>query len=196
MFPTDSFFPDLDHVLNTFNDADRPRLRKMVDELERIAERVPGVAEKCYAYQARLYARLQEYEQALAAVDRAIAFAPLDRDLVILRGDIYREAQEFSKAMLDYSRVLEQDPQAVTARIHRAEMLLAAGNPAQALQDINDALKHEPRSLRLLYRRGLVLTELRRIKEACNDFRQVVQLSPESELRKKAEQRLRELGEA
>ncbi|MCS6910995.1 MAG: hypothetical protein NZM11_10585 [Anaerolineales bacterium] len=98
--------------------------------------------------------------------------------------------------MLDYSRVLEQDPQAVTAHIHRAERLLAAGNPAQALQDINDALKHEPRSLRLLYRRGLVLAELRCIKDAHNDFRQVVKLSPESDLRRKAEQRLRELGEA
>ncbi len=196
MLPTDSFFTDLDQTLTAFTDADRPRLRKMVEELGRMAERVPSVAEKCYAYQARLYARLQEYEQALAAVDRAIAFAPFDRDLVILRGDIHREAEEFSKAMLDYSHVLEQDSQAVTARIHRADMLLAAGKPAQALQDINDALKHEPRSLRLLYRRGLVLADLRRIAEACADFRQVARLSPESELRKKAEQRLRELGEA
>lgn len=196
MLPTDSFFTDLDIVLNTFTDADRPRLRKMTEELDRMAERVPGVAERCYAYQARLYARLQEYEQALAAVDRAIAFAPLDHALVILRGDIHREAEEYSKAMLDYSLVLEQDPQAVTARIHRADMLLAAGSPIQALQDINDALKHEPRSLRLLYRRGLVLADLRRIKDACADFRQVVLLSPEAGLRKKAEQRLRELGEA
>jgi hypothetical protein len=74
-------------------------------------------------------------------------------------------------------------------------MLHAVGDPARALEDINDALKHEPRSLRLLYRRGLILVDLRRSQEASADFRLVAQLSPDLDLKKKAEQRLRELGE-
>jgi tetratricopeptide (TPR) repeat protein len=195
MLPTDAFFSDLEQTIQNFAEADRPRLRKLITELENIANRVPRVAERCYAYQARLFAKLQEYEQALAAVERAVQLAPMDNHLVILRGDIYREAEEFSKALQNYSKVVEEHPEAVTARIRRSDIHQAAGDYEHALADINEALKHEPRSLRLIYRRGLILVNLRRWQEALADFRTVRQLSPEPELKKKAEQRLRELGE-
>jgi len=149
MLPTDTFFADVEQVIAEFAEADRPRARKMAEELEHIAERVPRVADRCYTYQARLYAMLQEYEQALAALDRAVQLAPLDEQLIILRGDIHRQMAEFSQALQDYTAVLEHHPEAVTARVRRAEVLYAAGDYARALQDINDALKHEPRSLRL-----------------------------------------------
>lgn len=196
MLPSEDFFKDLEKVLAEFSDAERQRLRHMVNELDLMASRLPTVAEKCYAYQARLLAKLQEYPQALAAIDRAIALAPLDSQLIILRGDIYQEAQEYSRALRDYTEVLEANPEAVTARIRRADILMQTGDPAKALLDINEALKLEPRSVRLLYRRGLLLVEFRRVREAILDFKQVVQLSPDVDLRKKAEQRLRELGEA
>lgn len=196
MQPSDDFFHDLDKVLADFSEADQQRSRQMVNELDLMAHRLPAQAEKCYEYQARLLAKLQEYPQALAAIDRAIALAPLDSHLVMLRGDIHKEAEEYSRALLDYAEVLEANPEAVTARIRRADILMHTGDPVQALKDINDALKLEPRSVRLLYRRGLLLVELRRVPEAIVDFRQVAQLSPASDLRKKAGQRLRELGEA
>lgn len=195
MIPTDIFFADVEKVIAGFTEADRPRLRKLVEELERIAGEVPRVSDRCYAYQARLYTKLQEYEQALIAVDRALALMPLDESLLILRGDIHRQAQEFSKALHDYTQVLENNPEAVTARMRRAEMRQISGDYAAALQDINDALKLEPRSLRLLYRRGLILVDLRRAPEAAQDFKTVAQLSPDKDLKRKAEARLRELGE-
>ena len=196
MLPTDIFFTDIEKVIAEFSDADRPRLRKMIEELDRIAERVPRTADRCYTYQARLYAKLQEYELALAAVEKARQLMPLDDNLVLLRGDIHRQAQEYSQALQDYSDVLAEHPEAVTARMRRAEMLHANGEHAQALEDINAALKHEPRSLRLLYRRALILIDLRRAVEAIADLKNVARLSPESDLKKKAEQRLRELGES
>ena len=195
MLPTDVFFADVEQVIAGVTAADRPRLRHLVDELARIAERVPRVADRCLVYQARLYAQLQEFEQALTALDQARQLAPLDDQLTILRGDIHRQMREFSQALQDYTSVLEAHPEAVTARIHRAEMLHATGDLEGALRDINDALRHEPRSLRLLYRRGLIQADLRRPREASADFRTVAQLSPEAELKKKAAQRLRELGE-
>ncbi len=195
MLPTDTFFTDLEQTIQDFTEADRPRLRKMITELENIANRVPRVAERCYAYQARLFAKIQEYEQALAAVERAVQLAPMDNNLVILKGDIYREAEEFSKALQNYSQVVDEHPEAVTARIRRSDIHQASGDYQKALEDINEALKHEPRSLRLIYRRGLILVNLLRPNEAIADFRTVRQLSPEPELKKKAQQRLRELGE-
>ena len=195
MLPTDSFFTDIDRVITDFAEADRPRVRKLIQELGLIAERVPGSADRCYAYQARLFARLLEFEQALAALDYAIQLAPLDDTLKVLRGDIYQQANDYSQALREYTSVVDDHPEAVTARMNRAEVLRAVGSPESALADLNEALKHEPRSPRLLYKRGLLLVELRRVREAVMDFRQVRQLSPNVELRKKAEQRLRELGE-
>ncbi len=195
MLPTDTFFTDIETVMAGFTEADRPRVRKMAEELELIATKVPRVADRCYTYQARLFAKLQEYEKAIAAVERALQLMPLDDNLIVLRGDIYRQADEYSKALQDYSSVLESHPDAVTARMRRAEMRQQKGEFSEALQDINEALKHEPRSLRLLYRRALVLIDLRRAPEAIADLKSVARLSPDNDLKRKAQQRLRELGE-
>ena len=110
MLPTDIFFADVEQVMAGATDADRPRLRQLVEELAHIAERVPRVADRCYVYQARLYARLQEYEQALTALDQARQLAPLDAELTILRGDIHRQMQEYSQALQYYTRLLEAHP--------------------------------------------------------------------------------------
>jgi tetratricopeptide (TPR) repeat protein len=195
MIPTDVFFADIEKVIAAFTEADRPRLRKMAEELDFIAARVPSVADRCYGYQARLYAMLQEYELALAAVEHALQLMPLDHNLLILRGDIHRAAADYSKALQDYAHVVEAHPEAVTARIHRAEMLQARGDYAAALHDINEALRREPRSLRLLYRRALILVDLKRAGEAIPDLKTVAELSPDGDLKRRAEERLRELGE-
>src|SRR3990170_4473038 len=147
MLPTDTFFADVETVIAAFTEADRPRARKMVEELELIATKVPRVADRCYTYQARLYTKLQEYEQALAAVERALQLMPLDDNLILLRGDIHRAAQEFSQALADYAHVLEVRPDSVTARMRLAEVHQTKGNYQAALQDLNEALKLEPRSL-------------------------------------------------
>lgn len=195
MLSTDSFFTDIEKVIAQFSEADRPRLRKMAEELDRIAAKVPRTADRCYAYQAKLYAKLEEYGLALAAVERALQLMPMDDGLIVLRGDIHRQAQEFSQALQDYSQVVEAHPEAVTARMRRAEMLQARGDYEAAFKDVTEALKHEPRSLRLLYRRAMILVDLRRAAEAIADLRTVARLSQDEELKRKAEKRLRELGE-
>ena len=194
MLPTDTFFADVEKVIAESAEADRPRMNVLVDELERIAKRVPRVADRCHAYQARLYAQMHEFELAKAAIERALRVMPLDDNLLVLRGDIHRQAEEYSQAAQDYARVLEANPEAVTARMRLAEVHQASGDCELALRDINEALKHEPRSLRLIYRRALILIDLRRANDALADLSAVARLSPDDDLRRKAEQRLRELG--
>lgn len=195
MLPTDTFFADIEQVIATFADHDRVRVHELIAELEHIAARVPRVAERCYAYQARLFARLQLFTEALACVEKARVTLPTDDTLTLLRGDIYRQAADFGHALEDYSTVLKLRPDSVTARMHRAETLQAQGDPRRALDDVNQALRLEPRSLRLLYRRALILTDLHRLPEALTDLRLVAQLSPDPDLKQKAQARLRELGE-
>lgn len=194
MLPEDAFFRDVQGVIAAFDDAERPRARHLIQELELLAQRAPALSERCYEMQARLFARLSEYERALTAVDRALELAPLDTGLKVLRGEIYQEQEAFSAALREYSNVLDSEPNAVTARMHRAELHQINGDPARALTDIDDALRAEPRSARLLYRRAMILIDLRRPNDAVADLRQVIALSPETELRQKAQRRLGELG--
>jgi len=114
---------------------------------------------------------------------------------MILRGDIHRAADEYSRALQDYTEVLNARPYSVTARVRRAELHQARGQFDEALTDVNSALKYEPRSLRLVYRRGLILMDLRRVKDAQADFQAVVRLSVDGDLKQKARERLRELGQ-
>ena len=194
MLPTDTFFADIERVIAEYNDADVARLQVMVSELEHIAQRVPRVADRCYAYEARLFVRMRAYEQAMAAVERALLLMPMDDDLLVLRGDIHRQVQDYPQAVQDYAAVVEANPEAVTARMRLAEVHQASGDYGAALREITEALKHEPRSLRLIYRRALILLDLRRAGDATADLRTVARLSADDALRRKAEQRLRELG--
>lgn len=199
MWPDDRFLYDVTSVLEQFDGPeaqrpDRAQARRLVQDLELLADREPRLAERCYGLQARIYLKLHEFEQALLSVERAIAMAPLDPGLIVLRGEIYQGQDAYSAALRDFSEALERNPDAVTARMHRAEIQLAGGDPASALTDISDALRQEPRSARLLYRRGLILIDLRRAKEACIDFQAAARLATDPVLRAKAEKRLRELG--
>ncbi len=194
MLSTDVFFTDLENVIAAGEPLDRPRVRAMVAELDKVAAKLPRLADRCYAYQARLLTREEEYEQALVAIEKALLLMPLDDELLILRGDIYRAAEEFSRALQDYTHVLAVRPDSVTARLHRAEVRQAQGQYGEALVDLNEALRHEPRSLRLLYRRGLILVDLGRVPEALTDFQTVARLSADGDLKHKARQRMRELG--
>jgi tetratricopeptide (TPR) repeat protein len=187
-------FTTIDQLLAEPEAAERQRLAELVPELETVAVRLPRVADRCYAYQARVLMHLQAFEQALVAIEKALLLMPLDDDLLILRGDIYRAAEEYSRALQDYTRVIRQRPDSVTALLHLAEMRQMQGHFGEALIDINEALRHEPRSLRLFYRRGLILMDLGRAVDALTDFQSVATLSPPGELKRKAQQRLRELG--
>ena len=194
MLSTDTFFADVERIIAGYHDADAACLQVMVDDLERIAQRLPRKADRCYAYEARLFVRMRAFEQAMAAVERALILAPLDKDLLVLSGDIHRQAQDYPQAVQDYSTVVDANPEAVTARMRLAEVHQVSGDCAAALREITEGLKHEPRSLRLLYRRALILLDLRRAGEATADLRTVARLSADETLRRKAEQRLRELG--
>jgi tetratricopeptide (TPR) repeat protein len=188
-------FADLETALAEPALADRPRLRRLIEELGQMAQQSPAVADRCYAGQGRLLAQLEEYEQALVAVEKALLLMPADDALIILRGDIHRAADEYSRALQDYTEVLNVRPNSVTARVRRAELRQARGQFAEALVDVNAALQYEPRSLRLVYRRGLILMDLGRVKEAQTDFQAVARLGMDGDLKRKAQERLRELGQ-
>jgi len=198
MLATEEFFLDVENVIAGFTEADRAQMQALIDQLERTAraQATARTSDRCYALQARLYAKMGEFVLALAAVERALQMMPDQDNLLILRGDIHRQVKDYPHAVEDYTKVLAANSEAVTALMHRAETYLQnMHNPEAALEDIAEALKHEPRSLRLIYLRAQALQGLNRTREAIADFSTVAQLCPKGQpLRSEAKERLRELG--
>jgi tetratricopeptide (TPR) repeat protein len=194
MLPTNDFFADLAKVVAQFSEADQPKMQALVDELELIAHREPRVSDRCYAYQAKILAKMGYYEQALAAVERAVQLMPVDESLIVLRGDIHRLAKEDSQAARDYAEVVEKTPEAVTAWVKLSELHRAKGDPTAALRDITEALKYQPRGFPHIYNRALIYLDLRRANEAIADLTAVANWASDADLRRKAKERLQELG--
>jgi tetratricopeptide (TPR) repeat protein len=143
---TDTFFADVEQVIADFGEADVPRIRQMLAELDKIARDLPRTAARCHAYQARLHSRLGEHEQALASINHAIAGAPKDASLLIHRGRIYAEAGRYAEGIADFNHVLADDPEAVQALVHRGNAYRALGDRARARADYTAALNLEPGS--------------------------------------------------
>jgi tetratricopeptide (TPR) repeat protein len=146
MQTTDTFFADVEQVIASLGEADIARSRQMLAELEKIAQDLPRTAARCFAYQARLHSRLGEHDQALVAANRALARAPQDMSLLILRGRVQAEAGDLVKAIADYNQVLAANPEDVQALVQRGNAYRALGDPARARADYTAALHLEPGS--------------------------------------------------
>ena len=91
------------------------------------------------ARRAAALASRQDYERALADLDRAIELEPTSAAHVAQRGAVLDALMRPAKAIEDFDKALELDPAHVDARWHRAVLRMRAGNRDGAKSDI-DAL--------------------------------------------------------
>ena len=143
---TDTFFADVETVIAAFGEADVARIRQMLAELEKVASDLPHTAARCFTYQARLHSKLGEHEEAMHAIDRAVATAPNDPALRVMRGRMLAAAGRLLDAIAEYDRALAADPEAVQALVHRGNAYKALGDMARAHADYSAALNLEPGS--------------------------------------------------
>jgi len=143
---TDTFFADVETVIATFAEADEPRIRQMLAELEKVASDLPHTAARCFTYQARLYSKLGEHRAAMTAMDRAVATAPSDSGLRVMRGRMLAAAGRLLDAIAEYDRALAAEPESAQTLVHRGNAYKALGDTARARADYTAALHLEPGS--------------------------------------------------
>jgi tetratricopeptide (TPR) repeat protein len=85
------------------------------------------------------FASRQQFDQALAALNRACQLAPEDPDYAYLRGRVYWQLKRPDAAKADFDRALKLKPDDVQVLLVRAELSIAGGNQAAAAADLDAA---------------------------------------------------------
>jgi tetratricopeptide (TPR) repeat protein/predicted aspartyl protease len=97
------------------------------------------------------FASRQEFEQALAALNRACELAPEDPDYAYLRGSVYWQLKQPDAAKADFDRALKLKPDDLSALVARAALSLERGDKATAGADLDaaDAIAPKEADVRL-----------------------------------------------
>ena len=157
----------LDRVSDAFSQGDLPEAERICrDALASAPNDLPLNHQL-----ALICARQGRADDALAALDRALAVQPGNFDLLILRGDTLLALNRPEEALTCFDRVMvfrQQTPQLLNSRGHA---LKAMGRDEEALGCFERALALQPDFLPALYERGTLLARRHRIADWFAGFR-------------------------
>ena len=112
---------------------------------------------------ALIYAGQGRAEEALAALDRALAIQPGNFDSLILRGDMLMALKRHQEALTCFDRGMAFRQQTPVLLSARGNALKALGRDDEALSCFERALALQPDFLPALYERGTLLAARHRI---------------------------------
>jgi type IV pilus assembly protein PilF len=108
-------------------------------------------------------------------------------------GQAYFILNQFEKARENYLEALKLSPNYSLAYHGLGLAWKASGNMVEAAEALKKAIEYAPQFAQAHYDLGEVLVELKQTSLAVLAFREVIHLVPDSELGKKAQQRLKDL---
>ncbi|WP_457442858.1 tetratricopeptide repeat protein [Roseateles sp. P5_E4] len=117
-------------------------------------------------------------EDALPALERALALLPDDAELTANLGALLASRQRWPEARAAYERALALQPRLPGAHNNLGNALLALGEPAQALAAFEAALALQPGLVAALGNRGRALLALGRHADAAQAFEQAIAARP------------------
>jgi tetratricopeptide (TPR) repeat protein len=109
------------------------------------------------------FASRQEFDQALAALNRACELAPEDPEYAYLRGSVYWQLKQPDAAKADFDRALKLKPGDVPVLVARAELSLQRGDKATAGADLDAANAVAPKEADVRFQMAGVYEQLDRL---------------------------------
>ncbi len=139
--------------------------------------------------------RDQRVKEAIAEFNKALEnpMYPTPHFVQYNLGQAYFALKDFEKAREHYQEAVKISPNYSLAYHGLGLAWKASGNMQEAGEALKKAIEYAPQFAQAHYDLGEVLVELKQTSLAVFAFREVVNLVPESELGKKARQRLKEL---
>lgn len=126
------------------------------------------------------FGRIGFFEDALKALDAALAIRPDDPVALTNRGHIRNGLEQFAIALTDFNRAIEIDPDYSPAYVNRGNTYASMGEEGRALADYAVALQLDSQLSIAYYNRAEVMRELGRIPEAIDDLTTAIDLAPGS----------------
>jgi tetratricopeptide (TPR) repeat protein len=105
--------------------------------------------------QSGYYVELKKYNEAIKAIDTAIALEPTDILLLSAKARIFNNAGKYQQAIAIYDKLIKDRPENYMF-ISRGYNQLDAGNKSAALVDFNKAISLDPNSARGYLSRGIL----------------------------------------
>ena len=122
---------------------------------------------------------LKRDEEALAALDKALALRPGDAGALNNRGNALLALGRTQDALASFDEALARNPRHGDALLNRGTARAALGQPADALADFDAVLASTPSHPGALYNRGNALSDLGRYTEALAAFDAALTAAPD-----------------
>lgn len=151
--------------------------------------------EDAYFYRALAYRSLNNDDQALADINKAIELDPNSYPNYSVRGRLYLNQKKYDQAIADYTKQIELYPGTPNYYIYsaRGDAYQAKGDLTQAIDDFTKAIELDP-TVNYLYKdRGVAYRQKGINNQAIADFQMYLQLSLNAYDRSTVEQWIGEL---
>ena len=140
----------------------------------RTEEKVPLLRKKV-----DLLVSQNKYEEALTAIDQAVALMPRTVELMLRKGEILNLLKRTDQALLIYDDVLARDSANATAHLYKARGFKEKGDNAAALAQYKESLRGDGQNRNTWAEVAGLLFELGRIQEASTAYDRALGIDPE-----------------
>ena len=148
---------------------DRGDYDRAIADYSKVLLSEPGAAD-AYLNRGLAYYRIESIEEALHDIDHAIKLGARDAEAYNTRGLIHTGRGNQREAISDFIYANKLDPEHVNALINLGLIYAENADFKSALDALTDAVSIEPVSSKALFWRGMVLLQLNKQEEACNDM--------------------------
>ena len=124
--------------------------------------------------------RLENFEQAKADYNKAIAINPEYANAYNNRGNIKLKQADYNGAIKDYNRAIELNPQFVEAYCNRGIAKENLGDYSEAMENFDRAIEINSEYIDGYLRRGILKQDSGDYAGAIRDFDRVIEIEPES----------------
>ncbi|MAX81496.1 MAG: hypothetical protein CL843_15150 [Crocinitomicaceae bacterium] len=131
-----------------------------------------------YAWRARTYNQLKEFEKAILDLSKAIEIDPNNALAYHNRGNVYYHLKEFEKAIQDYNKAIEIDPNDASAYYNRGVSYSDLKEFEKAIQDYSKAMEINPNDASVYYNRGNAYYHLNEFEKAIQDYSKAMEIDP------------------
>jgi len=131
-----------------------------------------------YYNRGKSYARLTEYDKAVADFSKAIDLDPQNADYYDIRGHAYARLTEYDKAVADFSKAIDLDPQKADHYASRGATYVELKEYDKAVADFGKAIGLDPQKADYYTGRGAAYVDLKEYDKALADYTQAIERSP------------------
>ncbi len=132
---------------------------------------------KCLNNRGALFLQLQQPDNALRDLNRAIELAPNDAQAYANRGTVYSNLQQYDKALQDLKKAIDLAPDDERFYVSRGVVYAKMEEYDNALRDLNKAIELRPDYTGAYMNRSAVYSKLGQHENALSDSNKAIELA-------------------